>query len=122
MTMTAPLTASMPAAADALPLLPEIVLVAGAFALLILDLFIDKPHKIVTQTISVGLLLAVLVFNLLAATQDIVTDGLAVRLLAARERGLANAIQVGAYRLGMILGAGACCGCGRAPTAAWCSG
>ena len=58
--MTAPLTASMPAAADALPLLPEIVLVAGAFALLILDLFIDKRHKIVTQTISVGLLLAVL--------------------------------------------------------------
>jgi len=53
-----------------------------------------------------GLLLAVLVFNLLAATQDIVTDGLAVRLLAARERGLANAIQVGAYRLGMILGGG----------------
>ena len=57
--MTAPLTASMPAAADALPLLPEIVLVAGAFALLILDLFIDKRHKLVTQTISVGLLLAV---------------------------------------------------------------
>lgn len=55
---------------------------------------------------SRGLLLAVLVFNLLAATQDIVTDGLAVRVLAARERGLANAIQVGAYRLGMILGGG----------------
>jgi hypothetical protein len=35
-----------------------------------------------------------------------VTDGLAVRVLAARERGLANAIQVGAYRLGMILGGG----------------
>jgi MFS family permease len=29
-----------------------------------------------------------------------------VRLLVARERGLANAIQVGAYRLGMILGGG----------------
>lgn len=55
---------------------------------------------------SQGLLWAVLVFNLLAATQDVVTDGLAVRLLVARERGLANAIQVGAYRLGMILGGG----------------
>ena len=44
--MTAPLTASMPAAADALPLLPEIVLVAGAFALLILDLFIDKIEEL----------------------------------------------------------------------------
>lgn len=49
---------------------------------------------------------AVFLFNLLAASQDIVTDGLAVRLLGAKERGLANAIQVGAYRLGMILGGG----------------
>jgi MFS family permease len=49
---------------------------------------------------------AILVFNLIAASQDIVTDGLAVRLLGAQERGLANAIQVGAFRLGMILGGG----------------
>ncbi len=45
-------------------------------------------------------------FNVIAASQDIVTDGLAVRLLGPRERGLANAIQVGAYRVGMILGGG----------------
>lgn len=70
--------------------------VAAALTLALLDLGSE----------SRGLLLAVLVFNLLAATQDIVTDGLAVRVLAARERGLANAIQVGAYRLGMILGGG----------------
>lgn len=49
---------------------------------------------------------AVLAFNLIAASQDVVTDGLAVRLLDARDRGLANAIQVGAYRLGMVLGGG----------------
>jgi PAT family beta-lactamase induction signal transducer AmpG len=55
---------------------------------------------------SVLLLAAVFAFNLIAATQDIVTDGLAVRLLDDRERGLANGIQVGAYRLGMILGGG----------------
>lgn len=55
---------------------------------------------------SVWLFLVVFAFNLMAATQDIVTDGLAVRLLNARERGVANAIQVGAYRLGMILGGG----------------
>lgn len=71
-------------------------LVVAALTLALLDL----------GSASRGLLLAVLVFNLLAATQDIVTDGLAVRVLAARERGLANAIQVGAYRLGMILGGG----------------
>ena len=45
-------------------------------------------------------------FNLIAATQDIVTDGLAVRMLDARERGLANGIQVGAYRIGMMFGGG----------------
>jgi MFS family permease len=52
------------------------------------------------------LIVAAFVFNILAASQDVVTDGLAVRMLDARERGLANAIQVGAYRLGMILGGG----------------
>lgn len=55
---------------------------------------------------SLVLFAAVFLFNLIAASQDIVTDGLAVRLLGAKERGLANAIQVGAYRLGMILGGG----------------
>jgi MFS family permease len=51
-------------------------------------------------------LAAAFVFNLIAATQDVVTDGLAVRMLDARERGLGNGIQVGAYRIGMILGGG----------------
>lgn len=52
------------------------------------------------------LLGAVFLFNTIAASQDVITDGLAVRLLGERERGLANALQVGAYRLGMILGGG----------------
>jgi MFS transporter, PAT family, beta-lactamase induction signal transducer AmpG len=46
-------------------------------------------------------------FNTLASTQDIITDGLAVRVLNAKARGWANGIQVGAYRFGMILGGGA---------------
>jgi MFS family permease len=50
---------------------------------------------------------ALLLFNLLAATQDVATDGLAVRLLSTPERGLGNGLQVGAYRIGMILGGGA---------------
>jgi MFS family permease len=49
---------------------------------------------------------AAFVFNLIAASQDVITDGLAVRMLDTKERGLANAIQVGAYRFGMILGGG----------------
>ena len=49
---------------------------------------------------------AVFAFNALAAIQDVATDGLAVRLLDARARGLGNGIQVGAYRIGMVLGGG----------------
>ncbi len=52
------------------------------------------------------LLAAVLGVNLLAATQDVATDGLAVNLLSARELGLGNGVQVAAYRVGMILGGG----------------
>jgi MFS family permease len=52
------------------------------------------------------LLAAAFAFNLIAACQDIATDGLAVRVLDVHERGLANGLQVGAYRVGMILGGG----------------
>lgn len=47
------------------------------------------------------------VANLLAATQDIATDGLAVSLLTPSERGWGNGLQVAGYRVGMILGGGA---------------
>lgn len=48
-----------------------------------------------------------LLFMLVSATQDIATDGLAVRILPAAERGWGNGIQVGGYYLGQILGGGA---------------
>lgn len=50
---------------------------------------------------------ALFLFNVGAAMQDVATDGLAVNLLSADERGGGNAVQVGAYRLGMIFGGGA---------------
>ncbi len=50
---------------------------------------------------------AVLITNLLAATQDIATDGLAVSLLSPSERGPGNGVQVAGYRVGMIVGGGA---------------
>ncbi|HXV75066.1 MAG TPA: MFS transporter, partial [Candidatus Polarisedimenticolaceae bacterium] len=53
-----------------------------------------------------GLLVAAGAFMLCSATQDIATDGLAVRSLRREERGLANGIQVGGYYLGQILGGG----------------
>jgi MFS transporter, PAT family, beta-lactamase induction signal transducer AmpG len=52
-------------------------------------------------------LIAFLVCNFIAAAQDVATDGLAVDLLKAEERGWANGIQVGAYRIGMIAGGSA---------------
>ncbi|WP_461166219.1 MFS transporter [Tsukamurella serpentis] len=52
------------------------------------------------------LLLGIAAINLLSATQDIATDGLAVRLLDDRMRGVGNGIQTGAYRIGMIAGGG----------------
>lgn len=69
---------------------------AGAVVLSALDL----------ESSLVPIFIALVLFNLLAATQDVATDGLAVRLLTPAERGLGNGIQVGAYRLGMILGGG----------------
>lgn len=44
--------------------------------------------------------------NLFAATQDIATDGLAVRILRSHERGLGNGVQVASYRVGIIVGGG----------------
>lgn len=70
--------------------------IAGALALTQLQL--DQGLIVV--------LVAAFFFNVIAASQDVVTDGLAVRMLDGRERGYANGIQVGAYRLGMIFGAG----------------
>jgi MFS family permease len=52
------------------------------------------------------LMAACLLLNLLAATQDIATDGMAVDLLAPAERGWANGLQVAGYRVGMIVGGG----------------
>lgn len=49
---------------------------------------------------------AVFITNLIAATQDIATDGLAVDILHEKERGMGNGIQVAGYRVGMILGGG----------------
>lgn len=44
--------------------------------------------------------------NLCAATLDIATDALAVRLLTPGERGLGNGVQVAGYRIGMVISGG----------------
>ncbi len=52
------------------------------------------------------LVVAGAVFMMASATQDIATDGLAVRILGDEERGAANGVQVGGYYLGQIAGGG----------------
>ncbi|MGA9869968.1 MAG: MFS transporter [Rhodococcus sp. (in: high G+C Gram-positive bacteria)] len=52
------------------------------------------------------LFVGIFVVNALSATQDVATDGIAVRTLTVRQRGLGNGLQVGAYRIGMVCGGG----------------
>jgi len=46
------MTPNMPTAADLLPLLPELVLVGAAFALLMLDLFLPERRRVVTHVLA----------------------------------------------------------------------
>ncbi|MCH9687075.1 MAG: MFS transporter, partial [Deltaproteobacteria bacterium] len=71
-------------------------------AFVLLALALADPAQSLTW-----LLVGVLLTNLLAATQDIATDGLAVDLLQHHERGLGNGVQVAGYRVGMIVGGAA---------------
>ena len=56
--MTTPMLST--SVADLMPLLPEVVLVAGAFALLILDLFVPAKRRVVTHSLALLLLAGVL--------------------------------------------------------------
>ena len=53
-------TPTLSATADLMPLLPEIVLIAGAFALLMLDLFLEDSRRVVTHTLALVVLGVVL--------------------------------------------------------------
>jgi len=73
-----------PSAADLLPLLPELVLVGAAFALLMLDLFLDERRRIVTHALSIATLLGVAgMIALGVGGQGTVLAGMFVRDTAA---------------------------------------
>ncbi|MCM2335276.1 MAG: NADH-quinone oxidoreductase subunit NuoN [Pseudomonas sp.] len=78
------MTPMMPSAADLLPLLPELVLVGAAFALLMLDLFLDERRRVVTHALAI---VALLVAAAMVATgvggQGTVMSGMFVRDTAA---------------------------------------
>jgi len=72
--------ATLPTAADLLPLLPELVLVAGAFALLMLDLFLGDDRRGLTNALAIAVL-AVVAWMAFAGTggQGTVLGGMFVR-------------------------------------------
>lgn len=73
-----------------------------ALTVLTLVLIALMPESVEIQILLIG----VFITNVLSATQDIATDGLAVDMLSKSERGFANGIQVAGYRMGMIIGGG----------------
>ena len=58
------------------------------------------------QHTTLMVLVLLLLANFIMASQDILTDGLTVRLLNDQERGFANSLQVVAYKLGMLISGG----------------
>ena len=78
-----------------LPLQGTVILCVAALALL-------APQTLFGSGLWL-LLGSLLLVNLAAATQDVATDGLTVRLLPERWRGLGNSLQVGGYKVGMLV-------------------
>ncbi|QNP40399.1 NADH-quinone oxidoreductase subunit NuoN [Lysobacter solisilvae (ex Woo and Kim 2020)] len=73
-----------PTLADLMPLLPELVLVGAAFAWLMLDLFLDARHRVVTHVLAIATLAVVI--GMIATGvggQGTVLNGMFVRDTAA---------------------------------------
>lgn len=74
------MTQTMPTLADLMPLLPELVLAGAAFALLLLDLFLNDRQRVLTHVLAVATLALV---GILVATgwggQGTVLSGMFVR-------------------------------------------
>lgn len=74
--------------------------------LVLLAIAFFDPLQLGTKSGVYQFFLLMFLVNLFAATQDIATDGLAVRTLAFSERGLGNGVQVAGYRIGLVIGGG----------------
>lgn len=82
------------------------LLALNAATLGLLLLLATQDFSVWTTQAFLPLLVTLFLLNLVAATQDIATDGLAVSRLAPRLRGLGNSVQVIGYKAGMIIGGG----------------
>jgi len=81
-----------------------LALSAATFVLMLVVASRDFAEWVAVLPLLLGVLFLV---NLVAATQDVATDGHAVRHLRAESRGLGNSVQVVGYKLGMVVGSGA---------------
>lgn len=77
----------------------------GAVALVCVVALFD-PTRFSDPAVLLPFFVVLFCLNLLGATQDVATDGLAVRMLGSGQRQWGNAIQVIGYRLGLIVGGG----------------
>lgn len=66
--------------------------------------FAALAHLPPESTPIVGFAAALVLVNLLCATQDIATDGYAVEQLAREQHAFGNSLQIGGFCLGMLLG------------------
>ena len=84
-------TLAVPAAAEFAPLVPELVLVGAAFALLMLDLFLPEKHRVLTHLLGVAalVLVAVLVGTGVGGSDANVLHGMFLR------DGMADVLKVG---------------------------
>ncbi|MEO6226933.1 MAG: NADH-quinone oxidoreductase subunit NuoN [Thermomonas sp.] len=70
----------MPTVADLMPLLPELVLVGAAFALLMLDLFLNEKQRVVTHVLAIASLVVVAVMVIAGVGgQGTVLSGMFIR-------------------------------------------
>jgi MFS family permease len=74
--------------------------------LLLLAIAAFDPYSLAERDGVYHFFVLMFLVNLFAATQDIATDGLAVRSLSFAERGLGNGVQVAGYRIGLVIGGG----------------
>jgi NADH-quinone oxidoreductase subunit N len=71
---------NMPTGADLMPLLPELVLVGAAFALLMLDLFLSEKQRVITHVLAIASLVAVAVMVIAGVgEQGTVLSGMFIR-------------------------------------------
>lgn len=83
------------------------ILPSSALAILILfGVALFEPASLVQLKPAIVLFSLLFVLSIIGATQDIATDGLAVRMLGSKARSAGNAIQVTGYRIGLIMGGG----------------